>query len=104
MLQDLLKKLNLRYEDLREDERATFEQWSKTLSAPAVSINDLKAFLPTQIAMLENQQNDYQNSPQKDLFLKAQLRNLKMIHAFILGPEKRREWLEAHLKALTKNQ
>jgi len=93
-LHNLLEKLGLRYENLSEEEKKTYTEWSVTLSQPDVSIDDLKKFIPLQIGILENQQNDYENPPKKDLFLKAQIRNLKMIHAFILGPEQRKAWLE----------
>ncbi len=101
-LSKLLEKLNLKYEDLTAEEKKDYEQWSQVLSQPDVSIDDLKKFIPAQLEILEREQNSYENSKEKDLYLKAQIRNLKMIHAFILGPEQRRKWLEDHLnKKLT---
>jgi hypothetical protein len=96
-LSQLLEKLGLKYEDLTEEEKKTYTQWHEVLSQSEVTIDDLKKFIPAQIEQLEDQQNDYKNSKEKDLFLKAQIRNLKMIHAFILGPEQRRKWLEDHI-------
>ena len=101
-LHNLLDKLGLKYEDLTEEEKKTYTEWSQTLSQPEVTIDDLKKFIPSQIEQLEHSQNDYQNSKEKDLFLKAQIRNLKMIHAFILGPEQRRKWLESHIQSRIK--
>jgi hypothetical protein len=102
-LSQLLDRLKLKYEDLTEEEKKTYTEWSEILSQSEVTVDDLKKFIPSQIEQLEHQQNDYQNSKEKDLFLKAQIRNLKMIHAFILGPEQRRKWLEDHInKQLTK--
>lgn len=98
LLHSLLEKFNLKYEDLTLEEKKTYEQYAETLSQPEIKIEDLKIFIPTQISHLENEQNDYRNSKEKDLFLKAQIRNLKMIHLFILGPEARRKWLEDHLE------
>src|ERR1041385_8649434 len=97
-LHNLLEKLGLKYEDLSEQEKQTYDQYSAVLSQPEVTIDDLKKFIPVQLEILEYQQNDYQNSKDKDLYLKAAIRNLKMIHAFILGPEQRRKWLEQHLE------
>jgi hypothetical protein len=96
-LNKLLEKLNLKWEDLTEEERKTYNSWASVLSSPSVTIEELKKFIPVQIETLEGQQNRYDNSKDKDLFLKAQLRNLKMINAFILGPEQRKKWLEAHI-------
>src|SRR5579884_2901899 len=96
-LHNLLEKLGLKYEDLREDEKKIYLEWSSVLAQTEIKIEDLKKFIPLQLSMLEHQQNDYENSKEKDIFLKAQIRNLKMIHAFILGPEQRRQWLEKHI-------
>ena len=102
-LNKLLEKLGLKYEDLTEEEKKTYNSWASVLSAPNVSIDDLKKFLPVQIETIEQEQNKYDNSKEKDLFLKAQLRNLKMLHAFILGPEQRKKWLEAHIGQKAQN-
>lgn len=96
-LHNLLEKLGIKYEDLREDEKKTYEQWSSVLSEPDITIEDLKKFLPSYIANLEQEQNDYQNSEKKDLYLKACIRNAKMIQAFILSPEQRKAWLEKNI-------
>lgn len=101
-LHNLLEKLGLKYEDLTEEEKKTYTEWNETLVQSEVTIGDLKKFIPSQIEQLEHSQNDYQNSKEKDLFLKAQIRNLKMIQAFILGPEQRRKWLEQHIQSRIK--
>lgn len=102
-LSKLLEKLGLKYEDLNEDEKKTYQSWSEIYSQPDVSIDDLKKFLPIQIESLEYKLTEYENTKDKDLYLKACLRNLRMIRAFITGPEKRKEWLEKHIEQRTKN-
>lgn len=97
-LHNLLEKFGLKYEDLRDDEKKTYLEWSQTLSQPEIKIEDLKKFIPIHLDMLESQQNDYKNSKEKDLYLKACIRNLRMIHAFILGPEQRKAWLAKHIE------
>lgn len=103
VLSNLLEKLGLNYVDLTEEERKTYDEYAQVLSQPDVTIDDLKKFIPTQVERLESEQNDYRNTKEKDLFLKAQIRNLKMIHSFIQGPEARKKWLEDTLnKQLSK--
>ncbi len=94
----LLENLGLSYDKLTEEEKKTYTQWSETLTQEDVSIDDLKKFLPSYIDRLEYDLNNYENSKDKDLYLKAALRNAKMMFAFITGPEKRREWLEKHIE------
>lgn len=103
VLNNLLDKLHLKYEDLTPDEKKTYDEYSQVLSQPEVTIDDLKAFIPSQLKRLQSEQNDYRNTEKKDLFLKAHIRNLEMIFAFIQGPEARKKWLEETLnKQLSK--
>ena len=103
ILNSLLEKLNLKYEDLSAEVKKVYDEWSRTLTLPEVRIDDLKEFIPSQLARLESEQNDYTNSKEKDLFLKAQIRNLKMILAFIQAPEARKKWLEETLEKKLSN-
>jgi hypothetical protein len=98
MLDNLLEKLNINYEDLTDDEKRTYKEWDGALQRPEVTTDDLRRFLPTYIDGLEHDQNDYKNSKEKDLYLKAAIRNAKMVLAFITGPEKRREWVRRTLE------
>src|ERR1044072_1915474 len=97
-LHSLLEKLGLSYDKLTEEEKKTYQQWSDTFTQKEVTIDDLKNFLPSYIDRLEYDQTSYENSKDKDLYLKAALRNAKMMLAFITGPEKRREWLAKHIE------
>lgn len=104
VLHNLLEKLNLKYEDLTAEEKKTYEEYTAVLSQPEVTIEDLKAFLPAQLKRLQSEQNEYRNTEKKDLYLKAQIRNLEMIFAFIQGPEARKKWLEETLTKQLKNK
>lgn len=98
-LYKLLDSLKLKFEDLTAEERRTYQRWSEQLTAPEVSIDELKAFLPKELEHLEQQAADYTNSQQKDLYLKAAIRNLQMIQAFISGPEAKKQWLAKYLES-----
>lgn len=98
LLHNLLEKLGIKYEDLTVEEKKTYTQWSEAFAQKEITIDDLKKFLPSYIDRLEYDLNSYENSKDKDLYLKAALRNAKMVLAFITGPEKRREWLEKHIE------
>ena len=102
-LNSLLEKLGLKYEDLTSEERRVYQEWSSVLAQPEVTIPDLKKFLPQYISTLEFEQNKYDNTPNRDVFYKAMIRNAQMIQAFILGPEKRKQWLESHIEQTAKN-
>ena len=97
-LNSLLERLGLSFDKLTEEEKKTYQEWSNVFTQADVSIDDLKKFLPSYIDRLEYDQTSYDNKPNKDLYLKAIIRNAKMMLAFITGPEKRREWLEKHIE------
>jgi len=102
MLHKVLEKLGIKgYDELSPEERKTYEQWGQMLAQPDVTLDDLKKFIPLQLSLIENELLSFDNSKEKDLFLKAQVRNLKMIHAFILGPEQRRKWAQEQINKLT---
>ncbi len=102
-LLSLLERLGIKYESLTSEEKQTYNEWNQAFQKPEATIADLKAFLPRQIEALEHQLMDYENKGPKDLYLKACLRNLKMIQAFILGPEQRKKWLEDYLNKRLNN-
>ena len=101
-LNKLLEKEGLKSEDLREDERKQYNDWLTALSAPAVKMSDLKSFIARHLFKLEYEQDKWDNTPERDLYLKAIIRNLKMIQAFIEGPEKRKAWAEADMENKSK--
>jgi len=97
-LHNLLEKLGITFDQLSAEEKKTYEEWNQVFSQPEVTIEDLKKFLSSYIDRLEYDQTSYDNSKDKDLYLKAAIRNAKMMLAFITGPEKRKEWLEKHIE------
>ena len=82
----------------------TYDEYSQVLSQTEITMEDLKAFIPAQLKRLQSEQNDYRNTEKKDLFLKAAIRNLEMIFAFIQGPQSRRKWLEETLNKQLSNK
>jgi hypothetical protein len=87
LLHNLLEKLNLKYEDLSAEERKTYQQWGEKLA---------------ELSLVENELLSFENTKEKDLFLKAQVRNLKMLNAFIQGPEHRRKLAQEQINKASK--
>lgn len=97
----LLEQMGIKYGSLTAEEKETYSQWNEAFQKPEATIPDLKAFLPRQIEAMEHQLLNYENTEKKELYLKACLRNLKMLQAFILGPEQRKKYLEDYLSKRT---
>lgn len=103
MLDKILEKIGIKsYEDLNEEEKKTYREWEKILSKGEITIEELKKFIINQITVLELQILNPDNSKEKDVFLKSQLRILRVLLGFIESPKKSREWLEGYLKSIFK--
>ena len=102
-LTEILEKLSKQYgkkivwEDLDADEKRTFQQWESVLNK-AVTVEDIRNFIASQIDQIEREWVNADNSDKKDAVLKARLTNYKMLLAFIAGPERAREYLESEIK------
>lgn len=100
VLTQYLEKMGLKgFKDLTPQERQTYKQYEELLERK-VTLEDLKNMLPTLIGVLSNQLVDPENSKETDLFLKARIKNLKDIEAFVFLPERNRKALEATFKSL----
>lgn len=108
---DLLKKYrpDLTYEQLTLDERNTLHGWLEQLSAKALTVEDVKKHIRVMIGSVEQ---ELSNEPEyiqvlffrfrndKNILLKARLRNYLLLEAFLTAPERAKEALENQLKAL----
>jgi len=99
-LTDTLKKLGLRWEDLTPEEKTTYEQYDKVLSDD-ITVEKITECMRMQINFIENDWANPDNSEKKDAFLKAQMRVLKTLLAFIESPKRSKEQLKQHLKTIT---
>lgn len=102
IIDTVLEKFNLDYEDLNASERETLNKWLEQLSSRKLSIEDVKEYLKQMIFAVQNELTDVKHGRNKDMFLKARLKNYMLLDAFLDGPEKAKKRLEAHLSQITK--
>ena len=98
---DILKKLGINYEDLRADEKVIYSQWEGMLK-DEITVDKIQDFLKTQINAIEMEWANPDNSKEKDLYLKAEMRILKTLLSLIEAPKHSEEWLEYYLETLLK--
>lgn len=102
ILNKTLERLGVKdIRDLTPSEKATYEQFEELMKRE-VTIDDLKKMLPILRAQLDDRLLNEENSTKQDLHLKARIRNLRDIIAFITAPERNKKALEANLKSLIK--
>jgi hypothetical protein len=99
MISEILQKLGLQsIDDLTPAEKATYEAWSKILSKPDVTIDDLKAILPKELERANVELRSFDNSEKKDNYYKAYTQLLTRLTTIIVGPTNAREELKTHLQ------
>ena len=107
ILQQFLKKIGKNYEELNTAERTVYNNWEKQLveTGKPITIERLIGFLEKEIEMELSQllvPGVELNSP-TDMFLKAQLKNNRMLLAFLLSPEKGKNVLRQYLEGKLEN-
>lgn len=109
MLQELLDKYNLKYEDLNPVERETLRTWLESLSKNTLTIDDvrkhvthLKETLELELAGFNEPKTiwEYLFRRKKDLYQRARLKNYMVILSFLTAPDKAKQMLESRLKGL----
>lgn len=90
------------FEDLNYAERQIIRGWVNALSQKELTLDSVKQFISSLKFAVENELANDTPSGKRDLFLKARLKNLMALEAFLQGPEKAKEALESYLKNLDK--
>lgn len=92
------------YEEMNEMEKQTLEEYQQVFAAADITIDDLKRIIPEQIERLREREEQFDIPDKESLFLKARIRNMKMLETFIFGPEKAKQRLEAEMKSKIKSK
>jgi len=101
MIDELLKRAGLKYEDLNDAERQTLNEWMGALGKNELTLNGVRAYLASMRDSVEHDLAKSDNNTKNDLFLKARLRNYMLLEAFLTGPEKAKEALQKAMAGLT---
>lgn len=106
-INNLLEEHGLKLEELNSAERETLEKWSKAWQQQEISVPKIKELLEQLIESTLKELADLKEATSfwsflfnrnKDIFLKARLKNYLMLRDFISGPERARNFIEENLK------
>jgi hypothetical protein len=97
MLDEILKRYNLKLEDLNAQERETLLTWAQKLQTKALTLEDVRDYVSRMAESIERE-FDYDTPKEKDLMLKARLKNYILLRDFLLSPERARKIIEEALK------
>ena len=102
IIDDILSKTGLKYEQLKSAERDTLNQWIQALDSNQLTVERVKGYIST---LKDTVENELASEPEyiqvfifkfrndRNVFLKARLRNLLLIDALLTSPAKAKEAL-----------
>jgi len=100
MLNKILEKAGLKYEDLSEAERLTLNEWSEKLSKGGLTVDNVRNYIVSMRDSVEKDLTKTDLNSKQDLFLKARLRNYMLLDSFLSTPEKAKQAVERQISGL----
>lgn len=105
ILNNFLKKIGRNYEQLNTPERDVYKRWEKQLNETGkpITIDKLIKFLEKEIEIELTSLLTPGLSKEQDLFLKANLKNNRMLLAYLQSPAHGRDVLRQYLEEKLEN-
>lgn len=123
VIDDILKRVNLKYEDLTVAERDTLSRWVQVLDSNQLTVDTVIDYVRKMRSDVEDELNKINETPntwigifslfvpfyglikkwyqdQYRVQLQARIRNLVMLESFLISPRKAREALNAAIAGM----
>jgi len=100
IVDDLLSKVGLTYDELKPVEKETLNTWLQALQQSELNVGVIKQYLATMRDGVEQELTKTGNTKDQDIFLKARLRNYMLLEAFLSTPEKAKQQMEKAVSGL----
>lgn len=107
VIDNLLEKLGVKYEDLTSGEKETYKKWLSVLDTKPLTIEDLKYYIKQVKDVVSTELADcdefvhfgpFKWVNRKHVGLKARLKNYLLLEAFLESKEKAKNTLEKQLE------
>jgi len=100
LLDDLLEKSGLKYEQLKIPEKEQLNVWVNALQTSQLSVEKIREYITSMREAVEQELTKHNLDSKQDLYLKARLRNYMLLEAFLGTPEKARQQLENMISSM----
>jgi len=100
MLDQILERIGLKYEDLSGVEKETLRKWMEDLGKSQIGIENIKTYVDSMRDSVAEELTKTGHGTKQDLFLKARLRNYMLLGAFLSTPEKAKQALDRALAGI----
>ena len=102
MLDQLLEKVGLKYEELNPVEKETLFTWNEALKKNQITVEKIKDYIHAMRDAVEDKLAVSTLNKVDDTYLKARLRNYMLLEAFLTSPEKAQKAIDAQIQGLIK--
>ena len=100
----ILERLGLKYDDLTVAEKETLNSWTQTLDSNQLTVLAVKDFVTSLKYSVEQELSETSHNTKQDLFLKARLRNLMLLEAFLSTPQKAKQAIDRAIAGIVSNR
>ena len=98
ILERLLGKLGVSYEEMTQEERDTFNLWRNALNGRKLNDDDVKTFLDTEYTDAVSKLSSKKLGEREDIFLKMKVDFIIKTKEFLSIPDRERDMVEQHIK------
>ena len=100
IIDSILEKYNLKYEDLKPAEKETLNGWMEAIESNQISVEKIKMYISAMKESVEQELTKVGHESKQDILLKARLRNYMLLEAFLISPDKARKAMELALQGM----
>lgn len=97
ILNRLLGKLGVKYEELSDEERRTYNVWNDALTGRKLTDEDVKNFLDVEYHDAVKKLSSSKLGEREDIFLKMKVEFIIKTKEFLSIPDKERSMVEQHI-------
>lgn len=101
MINEILQKYGLKFEDLNILEREQLTTWMSALEKNKLTLDGVRTYIQSMKDAVEHDLTKTGHDSKQDLFLKARLRNYMLLEAFLSSPDRAKKALETSLAGIT---
>ena len=100
MIDELLERVGLKYEDLSSVEKETLNTWMEALEKGQLNLEKIKEYVVSMKEAVEQELTKADLGSKQDLFLKARIRNYMLLDAFLSTPERAKQQIENSISGM----
>ena len=104
MIDSILERTGLKYDDLKPAEIETLNGWLKRLESKEFTVSNVKEYIVAMRRSVDEEVSKTTHNSKQDIFLKARLRNYILLEAFLDSPGKARKEVERRLAGLVSSR